>query len=1002
MNDKKAARTNFRVLFLKKLDRDGIAKSLGDLGKAIVKASGKALLRAGKRAFDFRQPSLPGLPPGQGQDLPALPPPRKEKGCAEPPAPEKTPVLSGTEKALSRSTDWRKRPLWMWISGGGWKGLLGARRYWAQATRYFLDSLGRVGWTFRVVAVIPLEFATRQAVRMSTAIPDFIRFRDAGLFHRPPKSALRRIFWSGVFPPVLGGFVLLLETAGIGRTIGIPDPLLVLSLAVGILAMIFPLLLFSWCLKGLPRHRAGDPWPEDSSLERLKNSSPLLAGLAIPSFVHSAPGSITSCVLYTFFGQSAGQNTCSQSPIASYVLASPVLQNIPAAIGIVASLVSILAMFLLTVTYSYHIVQAMHTAAHTGDWTHQGVNAAWAPVRGATSAAMIAAPGGLSILASFILFVANTGNGLGDTAATKIANMLTAPKPAAVVSPNIQNVVDNALFSLVCAHVLDNFVNPQGTVQAVTAQPDNFGNLGFSNVAGTGNYGPNVCGDYMLPQGTGQTMAQNSAFMSLIQTGGPLDSVASSIAKNANGCGSLVIGTGLSPCAPAGTASNRQVFGQGGGMTNPAGATGTLTQIAIQYETALGQMAQAGTSNGESALQNIQNDGWAALGMYYAFFGTQARRAAKTMEWLPVPTNGFGGADWSSIGASEASQEVQKAFGLTETFLSNWGFAGQAGTGPWWASTPQPMTGPGAEQAKIASLSTIIASHWMSGPSASSGPGTSPWQSISLPDYMANNPGEDPLSRLQNVVESGDTLTAVSDAAVAGLSNPTVRETLSAIPGVGMAAGIVGGAASVAKPLIEPITVAMGVLTVVVAVYLPLVPMLAILFYSLYWIMEVVLLAVFAPLWALAVGIPQGEGFIGSHGREGLSRITDVALRPLLLVGMFVISLGLYFLSAAILVPMTSQVLSSMAANPSPGIWISAAGVIGGYVAYALVLWRVIHFSFEILHTGPYWAMKILGIDGEKGREERQMDAQGLKNSFQNIGRSMGTVFRGVTNVGGK
>lgn len=80
---------------------------------------------------------------------------------------------------------------------------------------------------------------------------------------------------------------------------------------------------------------------------------------------------------------------------------------------------------------------------------------------------------------------------------------------------------------------------------------------------------------------------------------------------------------------------------------------------------------------------------------------------------------------------------------------------------------------------------------------------------------------------------------------------------------------------------------------------------------------------------------------------------------------------------------MTSQVLSSMSGNPSPGIWISAAGLLGSYMAYTLVLWRVIHFAFEILHTGPYWAMKVLGIDGEKGREERSMDTQGLKNPFK-------------------
>ena len=405
-------------------------------------------------------------------------------------------------------------------------------------------------------------------------------------------------------------------------------------------------------------------------------------------------------------------------------------------------------------------------------------------------------------------------------------------------------------------------------------------------------------------------------------------------------------------------------------MTNPAGSTGTLTQIALQYETALGQMAMAATSNGASALQNIQNDGWAALGMYYAFFGTQARRAAKTMEWLPVPTNGFGGADWSSIGDSEAGEEVQKAFVSTETYLSHWGFAGQTGTGPWWASMPQPMTGPGAEQAKIASLSTVQ--------SASTG------QSVSLPDYMSNNPGEDPLSRLQNVVESADTSLAVGQTAMAGLGSRLVRgalfagATALAGPGAGMAA--LKGSSAIAKTgksILDPLTTVMGVLSVVVAVYLPLLPMLAILFYSLYWIMEVVLLAVFAPLWALAVGIPQGEGFIGSHGKEGLSRITDVALRPLLLVGMFVISLGLYFLSAAILVPMTSQVLSSMSSNPSPGIWISAAGAIGGYLTYTLVLWRVIHFSFEVLHTGPYWAMRVLGIDGGQRREERHLEQSG-------------------------
>ncbi len=951
-------KAQFKVLFWKRWQTEGPTKTIGALALAITKASGRALLRMGKRAFDFRQPSLPGLLPGPNQDPPALPPAKGQ-----------IPVLTGTEDALSRSTDWRKSRLRMWVSGGGWKGLLGARRYWSVAARYFLDGLGRVGWTFHFTAIIPLQFATAQTARFGDAVRLFrgrLHLCRIQPVHVPPKAVLRRIFLHNAIPPMAGGAALLAETVLLDQVTGLPDSLFTLSVVAGLLAVSFPVIVFEWCRGKL-------------------NNPALLAGFAIPSFVHSAPGSLAGCVLYAFFGSAAGRNTCSGSSLSSALSNSTVLAALPSAVSVVANLVSILALFLLTIVYSYYLVSAMHTAAHTGDWTHQGVNAAWAPIRGASSAAMIAAPGGLSILASFILFVAGTGNGLGDTAASKIANMLTAPKPAAVIPPNVQTVVDNALYSLVCAHVLDNFTDPKGTVQAVTAQPDNFGNLGFSNVIGTGSYGPNVCGEYMLPGGSGQTMAQNTAFMSLIRQGSPLDQVASAIASGTNGCGSIVIGTGLSPCAPAGTPPNRSVFAQGGGITNPAGGqVGTLTQAATQYMTALGQEAATSIGNGGNALTRIQNDGWVSLGMYYSFLGSQARRAARTTEYIPVPTNGFGGADWSSIAHTEAEEEVQNAFGLIHTYLNHWGFAGQTGSGPWWAAVPTPMSGPGAEQTKIQSLSTV---------QNSSG------QSVSVPSYMSSNPGEDPLSRLQNVVESADAALAVGQAARWGLSR--LGNALNTFTGpAGKAVGQATSALSGVGKVLDPLTTAAAILTVVVATYLPLIPMLAVLFYSLFWILEVVILVVFAPLWALAVGIPQGDGFIGQHGREGLARVTDIALRPLLLVGMFVVSLGLYFLASALFLPMTSQVLSGMSSNPSPGVWVSAAGVIGGYLAYTLVLWRVIHFSFEILHTGPFWAMKVLGIDGGQRREERHIEAGG-REILNNI-RTVFGGFRGMGSRGGK
>ncbi len=921
-----------------------------------------------RRVLDFCPPALPGTVPGPGQDRPSLPAPAKVDPTNKEMVFHPSEVMTSADAALRRSTDWRAHRLWNWISGGGWKGLLGARRFWGTAVRYMWDGLGKIAWTFRLVAVIPLEYATRRARQMSTSIVDFRRMRDAGLLHLPLPTVRRRIFFHGVVPPMTGGVVFLVETLILRYYSVIPvwEGLIDVIVAFGAIGV--PLYFFVWCQEDLPLHLAGQKWPPQTELEKIRNSAPFLAGFGLPSFVNSSPDSYASCILYTLFGTGSGASSGScSSAFGQMVGNSTVVAAVPPAISAVASLVSILALFILTLTYTYHVVSAMHTAAHTGDWTHEGVNAAWAPLRGSLSAAMIAAPGGLSILGGLILFVAMTGNGVGDTASNRISAMLTSPPPGTIIPPSVQVVADNALYSLVCAHVLDNFTDPHGTVTSVTPQPDTFGGLGFSNIQGVGEYGPNVCGDYILPGNSGQTMAGNTAFLSLVQAGGPLDTIAAAIASGANGCGSVVIGTGLSPCAPPGTPENRQVFATGGGITNPAGTTGGMTQAVTQYMTALGQMAATATPDGGNALQKVQQDGWMSLGSYYSFFAEEARRASQYAEWLPEPVNGFGGADWTSISGSEAAQEVQTAFRLTQTYLASWGFSGQ-GTGPWWAAVPQATTGPGADQAKIQSLSSVQ--------------DKKTGKTLSVPAYMAANPGEDPLSRLQGVVESADTALAVGATAVAGLSSPGVQAGLAALGPVGAAVDTAGGvAAKAAKPVIRPLTSIMAILTVIVAVYLPLLPMLAVLFYGLFWVMEVSILTVFAPLWALAVGIPQGDGFVGHHGRAGLLRVMDIALRPLLIVGKFVISLALYFIASALLVPMTSQVLQGMASGSgtgtSPGIWISAAGLVGGYLAYTLVLWRVLHFAFEILHTGPYWALKLLGIEGDASREGRHMETGG-------------------------
>jgi conjugal transfer/type IV secretion protein DotA/TraY len=263
---------------------------------------------------------------------------------------------------------------------------------------------------------------------------------------------------------------------------------------------------------------------------------------------------------------------------------------------------------------------------------------------------------------------------------------------------------------------------------------------------------------------------------------------------------------------------------------------------------------------------------------------------------------------------------------------------------------------------------------------------------------MSSNLGEDPLTKFQSVVNMGD-MAVAGGAAV----EDTIGSLVAKIPVVG---GILSSPFSMSKNgdpskidhLIDGAIWIMAILTFLAGTYLPYVPLIAIFFYMVEWVLEVSILVLFAPLWALAVGIPQGEGFIGQHGKEGLSRVTDIALRPVLLVGMFALSLGLYYLISDGLVLLVSQ--ASSQTNQSTGMWYTLVEVLAMFILYMIVLWRSIHFAFEIIHTGPFWAMRVLGIDGGQRREGRE--GQEMKGSFKEIGQNVTTIFRGFTVPGKK
>ncbi len=90
---------------------------------------------------------------------------------------------------------------------------------------------------------------------------------------------------------------------------------------------------------------------------------------------------------------------------------------------------------------------------------------------------------------------------------------------------------------------------------------------------------------------------------------------------------------------------------------------------------------------------------------------------------------------------------------------------------------------------------------------------------------------------------------------------------------------------------------AMGVLLLAgmaLAYYLPMVPFFLWIMGFIGWVILVMEVIVAAPLWAIAHGIPDGEGIAGQHGKQGYMLFLRVLARPSLMVIGFFISILLF------------------------------------------------------------------------------------------------------------
>jgi len=131
--------------------------------------------------------------------------------------------------------------------------------------------------------------------------------------------------------------------------------------------------------------------------------------------------------------------------------------------------------------------------------------------------------------------------------------------------------------------------------------------------------------------------------------------------------------------------------------------------------------------------------------------------------------------------------------------------------------------------------------------------------------------GSDPISNLQSIGNTIDTITSGSIVAVIGIS-------LIATHAVGSA----------------PLNLIFGLLKLfyipgmALAYLLPFIPFAIWTMAVVGWVILVIESWIAAPIWAIAHGMPEGEGFIGQHARQGYMLFFSILFKPaLLIIGYF-------------------------------------------------------------------------------------------------------------------
>lgn len=249
--------------------------------------------------------------------------------------------------------------------------------------------------------------------------------------------------------------------------------------------------------------------------------------------------------------------------------------------------------------------------------------------------------------------------------------------------------------------------------------------------------------------------------------------------------------------------------------------------------------------------------------------------------------------------------------------------------------------------------------------------------------YFAQN-GGDPIMKLQSM---GTTMMAVIGVVwlLGSIGVFALSATASIMSSTNSFGYAVSNTVAYLTPLLMALLAVIFVQGAIIAVYVPLIPFIVFTFAILGWFIAVIEAMIAAPLVALGITHPEGQGLLGKS-EQAMMLLLGVFLRPVLMImGLF----GGMLLSRIMLTIFNVAFMKAVSSTLS--IW----GFIATFTIYIVLVMQVITQSYSLIYLVPDRIMRWLGSSGDQSMAGEALRA--AENQQRTISESGARIGSGTS-----